>query len=334
MHPQDRWAVLWKADLLVRLGHLQQAEQCIRQAQLMDPIGDFEYRRKLNTLFETVLSKNGKTKEARKYADLAEGILLEARARDLTDNGLLSLAEVVLKKAVNLCPNDADMQIQLANCLTSECRPDEAKPHFLAACKNAPFALGEDTTGSSVALMFYRTRLASEEKPILDNLIRQNPKDAKCYFARGTYYEYLGFTRQAISDFNKTVELDPNYAEAWRELDALALGGIIKPDEAQNVELRLISQGIDSLTRQIELRNVKNLGKAYRLIQQELLKTSEVDDSSLLPLQSKDSKRYNVGWGWGYSLLSPKNQVGGYLGWSDDIRTIVGLYKPSRFPFE
>jgi tetratricopeptide (TPR) repeat protein len=48
----------------------------------------------------------------------------------------------------------------------------------------------------------------------LTTAIQNNPKNSVVYFNRGVYYFEKGMYKAALNDFNKALEIHPNYAEA------------------------------------------------------------------------------------------------------------------------
>ncbi|MDF2813678.1 MAG: tetratricopeptide repeat protein, partial [Microvirga sp.] len=62
----------------------------------------------------------------------------------------------------------------------------------------------EDTQGTS------SVNIAS-----LSDVIQRNPSDPGAYNTRGAAYARVGRYSDAISDFNRAVQIDPNYAPAY-----------------------------------------------------------------------------------------------------------------------
>jgi tetratricopeptide (TPR) repeat protein len=80
--PMDALPVLWKGDLLFRLGCTKQAEACVRRAITLDPVRDFVYREKLNDLFGRILLKEGDEAGSAKCERLVEAVGLASKAAD------------------------------------------------------------------------------------------------------------------------------------------------------------------------------------------------------------------------------------------------------------
>ena len=54
-------------------------------------------------------------------------------------------------------------------------------------------------------------------------IILENEEFPKCYFERGSYYGQLNKLDQALSDFNRGIELSPNFANLYMNKNVLCL---------------------------------------------------------------------------------------------------------------
>lgn len=57
-----------------------------------------------------------------------------------------------------------------------------------------------------------------EELEILESALKINPQDSKAWYYLGNLHYYLNQKEKAVSDWEQSVRLDPNYAVAWRNL--------------------------------------------------------------------------------------------------------------------
>jgi Tfp pilus assembly protein PilF len=70
---------------------------------------------------------------------------------------------------------------------------------------------------------FFHARKYSQSLIEYRNAIRQNPKSAAAHFGAGRAYQSLGNSPSAITEFQETLNLDPNHKEARTELAAAYL---------------------------------------------------------------------------------------------------------------
>jgi len=90
---------------------------------------------------------------------------------------------------------------------TAAGKPQEAVKDYLKALENDP------KRGLSSQLLFdeyLRENRFDEARKMLDDRIQQNPSNSGAISARGNVYLMQGKTDDAIKDFQKAVQLDPN----------------------------------------------------------------------------------------------------------------------------
>ena len=100
------------------------------------------------------------------------------------------------------------------------------------------------------AVLAYRRNLIwKDEFTLWNDVVAKSPKKARPYNNRGNAYIKQGNIQQAISDFNKAIEIYPNYAEAYYNR------GTIYDKQGNS------TQAISDLSRAIEINS--NYVKAY-----------------------------------------------------------------------
>lgn len=338
MRPLSPLPLLWKGDLLFRLHRNREAETCVREAAALDPsAGRRSYRRKLNSLMAAILRAKGDRGGARRCEDLVRAIDLEIRAKVLWQAGLLSRVDPVLAQAAAICPRDAILQEDFADLLDAEDRFPQADAHRMTAIECLPSAMGRSTDNQDLTkIVPYAFAQSESGRKALDRLVRQNLKDPRVYFARGTALGWAGRYKEAVADFRKAIALDPTDAPAWDGLVSYLLPGIANPSQAQEAALRAIRFDLfqQPYVETGALASVSNLGAAYRALRNRLEQFPVVEDDSLFPLHTDQPERQAVDWPSFNRNLRSGRLVGAVIRNVSDVREIADLYHPTRFPFE
>jgi len=331
---------LWKADLLFRLGHIGEAETGVRRAIALNPNQSFPYRRKLNDLLGKILLKKGDRAGARRCARLVKALDVAARCEEspgfgsLERNPLISQCAADLEKALAIYPDDATLQADLASCLHGLCRYGEAKKHYLAALRLAPFSLGEDSyEAPGIDSIASET---DEGRKVLDSVVRQNPRNAEAYYARGLMLEKLGHSKEAVADFERTVALDPNHFMAWRRLSESTLLAYEAPARSQDAELRMIEFGIvdDRYDIMIDLTTVTDLRTAYVDLRRSLARLPKPGPDPIFSLPCQPDSGKQIDWPK-FDPRGPTGRfIGGYFRYSSDLYEIVALFHPTDYPYD
>lgn len=75
-------------------------------------------------------------------------------------------------------------------------------------------------THFNLALAYAKLSKYPEGRKCLDTVIRLNPNLAEAYYTRGLLHEYEGSLDLAITDYDKALEIDPNYDKAAQQRNA------------------------------------------------------------------------------------------------------------------
>ena len=70
-------------------------------------------------------------------------------------------------------------------------------------------------TSCYAMLTYRRNSIWKDEFTLWNDVVYKSPKNAGPYLSRGNAYKEQGNIQQAISDFNKAIEIDPNYVDAY-----------------------------------------------------------------------------------------------------------------------
>jgi len=209
--------------------------------------------------------------EARKALEVAVG--LESERWDiylmqgvLADrDGNLEAAVGYLRKALDLNPEDADSHYYLASTLLRQVKLEEARKHYRACLRYKP----EPDIAESA-----RYEIAQINEAIGDEQT-SGPTDATAYLYRGAAHFTKGLYDEAISDFTKAIEINPESADGYTNRGAaygekglydLAISDFTKaieinPEDSDGyvnrgiayAQIRLYDLAISDLTKAIEI---------------------------------------------------------------------------------
>ncbi len=330
--PYDATTHLWEGDLLFRLGRIAEAESSVKRAIAINPAEGFRYRAKLQGLFGQILMKKGDRVGASRCTKLVEAIGLASRANDLFRAGVFSTATATMYRAVALSPDDAALQIQLVGYLQKECRGAEASQHAAIALQHLDTAIGEK---SEVAANILRQKLTVDMKTLLDRLVKLKPASAGAYFARGVLHSEAGRLQEAITDFRRTVNIDPQHATAWERLTGLSGVGLTTPAEAEETALRWLDFApfAESGFFPLDLDAVSNLSSVYLKLKRGLDALPLQEETSILPLHFAGSRRSGVQWPRLMPFQKSARFTGACFQIQQELDMIAGLFHVTKFPF-
>lgn len=329
--------VLWKADLLFKFGKDEEAKACVQEATTIDPVAGYEYRAKLYDLMSQILKQEGDKTGSAKYANQLLAVQLGLKGSRLKALNLNALAAQEYRFAVAYWPQDTVSQSDLADCLESLGQTDEAREHREDAFLYLPASMGESSRGPEVLYnMCKEDDLATSSLGLLDEIVKNNPKDAEAYYARAMINSNLGFSAAESADLLHVVSLDPNHVGAWESLDELARGGILDPDQAQKIEFRLFTFHPDDFFGAggtIYLEDIGDLRPAYPAVAAWELASRTPAPVPFFPLHVVEETDRSRGT-MRYQPKGPGEPVGELFQRSRDIQEIISLFHPTRFPYE
>jgi len=219
----------------------------------------------------SALCKAEKWEEARKALEVAAGLepehwgiyLMQGVLANRDDN--LEAAVSYFRKALNLNPEDADSHYYLGSTLLRQVKLQEAREQYRACLRYKP----EPDIAESA-----RREIAQINEAIGDEQT-SGPTDATAYLYRGAAHFNKGLYDEAISDFTKAIEINPEYADGYTNRGAayakirlyeLAISDFtraleINPEDSDGyvnrgiayAEIRLYDLAISDITKAIEI---------------------------------------------------------------------------------
>jgi tetratricopeptide (TPR) repeat protein len=137
-------------------------------------------------------------------------------------------AAELVRRAVNLRPEDAALQLNLGNALKALGQIDEAIEQFRNALTLAPsFPMAHYNLGNAYALVGRHEDAADA----FEKSLRLQPDDASSHNNLGNALHALGHHTQALASFQRALELRPGHAGALNNM-GMSLNALGRADEA------------------------------------------------------------------------------------------------------
>lgn len=128
-----------------------------------------------------------------------------------------SQAEKHYLLALDLDEDNPQYQNNLAACYLAAGRLDDAIRYFTAAASNLLFARSEIAWSGAGNAQFQKKAYA-EALEAFNSALAVNRRFAPAYYYRGETYDALGKSENALEDYRKAIEYEPNYADAHYKL--------------------------------------------------------------------------------------------------------------------
>jgi tetratricopeptide (TPR) repeat protein len=112
----------------------------------------------------------------------------------------------LLKKSLELTPNDPDTLQLLVNLLVAQNKEEEAKVYMARLPQGAKI---DPTARLNIGIKAYNDKKLDEALKQFDQVVQENPSLADAYYFRGLVYLNMNKTAEAKADFQKLLDLDP-----------------------------------------------------------------------------------------------------------------------------
>lgn len=131
---------------------------------------------------------------------------LRALAARYEGEGQVSLAGARLQDALEIAPDDPDLQVDLGSLFYRTRQYDDAVARFRAALEESPDHIGAI---DGLALVAATQNRYSEARSHLQHLLRLDPNSSKHWLHYGDMEHYLGNATEAFAAWNKALSLEP-----------------------------------------------------------------------------------------------------------------------------
>ncbi|HEY3782323.1 MAG TPA: hypothetical protein VGL56_14670 [Fimbriimonadaceae bacterium] len=289
--PLEQTPLLYKGELLFRMGNLSVAEQCVRAAIALNPVGFNSYRlHNLPTPYEilsNILEAKGNKAEAQTCNQIVKATTIAREAEDDTRPGFYSKAADLYKEALAIYSQDGLTHMEYAETLLSLGKEEEALDQYRqsielvmtseGAVEGVDYVDSYDFAGdydSSMALAsFEKLKQSHPDQPGLLSVIGEIQSRREDYAA-------------ALASYESAVKADPKYLRAWKGILEIATKAHATSRQIDQATVAVIELApLDSLTADA-LPDYAAVYEAYKLSGQKLL---PLEVGSLYPLPA--SKR-------------------------------------------
>ncbi|RYG34527.1 tetratricopeptide repeat protein, partial [bacterium] len=229
--------LIWKAVVLKNEGKLEEAETTIRQAISIDP-SDGEthggHRLYAYSVLADIREARGDAAQAKEYREAVAAIRIAETADEMAAAGLITRALATYEESLHRFSDAYCIQSRLAIQLMSEGRTKEAEEHYRRAYQLMPESFGRVETHCMGCEGVFAGTLAQDiAEETFVRLAKETPNKPQVHYLLGYLRQSQGRFSEALASYNRAVELDPKYLNAWKQLAMLG-NEITIPLERQN----------------------------------------------------------------------------------------------------
>ncbi len=219
-HPEENQARAWVALAdVIEAAKPDEALAAYRQAETLQPRDPGPY-----FSAGALLQKQNRWQDASdeyqkvlKFDSSSSDALINLANIDIRQH-LLPDAEIVLRKLMDIHPNDGHVRIQLGRVLAAEGKKDEATAQLEAGAKAAPDpAIERDLAG-----LYADSGKYDKAEPVYHALLNSNPNDAEMHDDLGKALLKQHKFPEAQQEFMAAVRLKPDFGAAYGDLAVAA----------------------------------------------------------------------------------------------------------------
>lgn len=214
--------LIWKAQHLLESGQAAQAEAVIRQALKVDPTDGEQQageRVRAYAVLADILKSLGKTEDAVFFENVVKSVRMAEMGDRYKRAGLLSQSLALYTQAEVLFGDAYCVQWRLAERLYELGKFEEAQAHYKIAFERMPEQFGQVASFCfGCEGVFDRQHSRSIAETVLLRLEQQEPVRPQVYFLLGQLRQSQRRYTDAYQYFQKAVQADPDYLDAWEEV--------------------------------------------------------------------------------------------------------------------
>lgn len=258
-HPFEERPLIWKAQILLTAGKLDEAEHVAKQAIAIDPSDGEEGhgdRMRVYAVLGEIVKAKGDDKNAAFFRNVIDAIRLSEEADDLRHAGLTQRAIRTYEKALRLFTDAYCIQSRMALQLASLGKMEEAAARYRKAYELMPYSFGRMESHCFGCEGIFRGKFAQDlAEQVFAELLKKDAQKPQLYYLVGQLRESQNRKADALAAFRKAVELDPDYVNAWKRVIENASTEELRLEAATNL-IRLDPSSQSALKQGLKPRAV------------------------------------------------------------------------------
>lgn len=236
--------LIWKAYLLEQEGRLEEAEKTVRQAISIDPSdgesgrGD---RMRAYAELADIREALGDWKEADFHREIVKAIRISEDADQYYLAGLLKRAITMYREGLDHFANAYCIQSRMAIQLAALGKTAEAEEHYRRAYELMPDSFGRvESHCFGCERVFDGQQAQSVAEKVFKQLVAERPRKPQVYYLLGYLYMEENRYKEAWPNFQTAVRLDPDYLNAWVEMQTIDQQILVPPQQRDKIVLNIL----------------------------------------------------------------------------------------------
>jgi len=265
-HPFEERPLIWKAQLLLNAGKLDDAELAAKQAITIDPSDGEEGhgdRMRVYAVLGEIVKAKGDAKNAVFFRSVIDAIRLSEEADNLRLAGLTQQAIQLYDSALKLFTGAYCIQSRMALQLASIGKLEEAAERYRKAYELMPYSFGRMESHCFGCEGIFRGKFAQDlAEKVFEELLKKDGNKPQLHYLLGQLRESQNRKADAFTAFRKATELDPDYVNAWKHVLQNARTADERIEAATNL-VRLNPREQPAFGYGLKLRSVWPLAERY-----------------------------------------------------------------------
>jgi tetratricopeptide (TPR) repeat protein len=272
LYHQDQFEerpLIWKAVVLLQQGHAAEAEKACKAAIAVDPSDGEEGkgdRMRAYSVMADICDAEKQTQQAGFFRGVVKAIRMSEDADDFYDAGLLTHAVTMYDQALEIFSGAYCIQSRIARQLAELGRLQEAAVHYRKAFELMPVSFGRLESHCFGCERAFQGKTATGiAEETFTQMMAKDPKKPQLPYLLGYLYMEEKRFPEALANFQKATQLDPDYINAWRHIAEIGENYQLNPalrDEAVFNLLRLDPAGRHVTVQTDRVRQLDKLWNA------------------------------------------------------------------------